>query len=106
VALAFPIGIAVSARYTVRSLLPSISITLSGSVPEATSPTTNRQSDVHRFANFDPLSHNSTAMSSNTEADVRDLQRAQRMVIIFSPITSTPRFNVSVGQFCVGNMSR
>jgi len=46
---------------------------------------------VHPFTNFDPLSHNSTEMSSeDTEAEAHDLHRAQRIVIIFSPITSTP----------------
>jgi len=80
----------VSARYSVRSLLPSISITPSGGVPGATSPTTSRRSGVHPSTNFDLPSHNSTPMSSDTEADVRDLHRAQRMEMSFSPITSTP----------------
>jgi len=90
VALTVPIGKAVSARYSVRSLLPSISITPSGGVPGATSPTTSRRSGVHPCTNFDLPSHNSTPMSSDTEADVRDLHRAQRMEMSFSPITSTP----------------
>jgi len=38
---------------------------------------------------IDLLSHDSTAMSSDTEADARDLRRAQQIEII-SPITSTP----------------
>jgi len=42
------------------------------------------------YTNFDLLSHNSTAMSSDTEADAHDLHRAQQMEMIFSPITSTP----------------
>ena len=89
-ALTFPIGKAVSARYSVRSLLPSISVTPSGGAPGATSPTTNRRSGVHPSTNFDLPSHNSTPMSSDTEADVRDLHRAQRMEMSFSPIISTP----------------
>ena len=89
-ALTFPIRKAVSARYSVRSLLPSISITTSGSVPGATSPTTNRRPGVHPSTNFDLPSHNSTPMSSDTEAHVRNLHRAQRMKMSFSPITSTP----------------
>jgi nucleotide-binding universal stress UspA family protein len=80
---------AVSAKYSVRSLLPSISITPS-SIPGATSPTTNRRSGVHPSTNFDLPSHNSTPISSDTEADVRDLHRAQRMEMSLSPIISTP----------------
>jgi len=43
-----------------------------------------------RRAHFYKFRHHSTAMSSDTQADARDLHRAQRMEIIFSPITSTP----------------
>ncbi|RPB04035.1 hypothetical protein L873DRAFT_1800046 [Choiromyces venosus 120613-1] len=81
---------AVSSKYKVRSLLPSISITPSSNIPGATSPTTNRRPGVHPSTNFDLPSHNSTPMSSDTEADVRDLHRAQRMEMSFSPIISTP----------------
>ena len=77
-------------HYSVRSLLPSISITPSSSVSGATPPTTNIRSGVHPFTNFDLLSHDSTAMSSETGADARDLHRAQQIEIVFSPITSTP----------------
>ena len=79
-----------SARYSVRSILPSISIIPWGSVPGATSLTINRRSGVHPSINFDLLSHNSTAMSTDTEADAHDLHCAQRMKMTFSPITSTP----------------
>lgn len=81
----------VSSRYKVRSLLPSISITPSGStVPGANSPTTSRRTGVHPTTNFDLPSHTSTPMSSDTEADVLDLRRAQRMDMSVSPIVSTP----------------
>jgi len=76
-ALTFPIGKAVSARYSVPSLLLSILITPLGSVPGATSPAKNRQSGVHPSTNFDLPSHNSTPMPSDTEVDSRDLHRAQ-----------------------------
>ena len=89
-ALTFPIRKATSTRYTVRSPLPSISITPSGRVSGTISPTTNRRSGVHPFINFDLLSHDSTEISSDTEADTRDLHRAQQMEIIFSRISSTP----------------
>ena len=45
---------------------------------------------MHPSTNFDLPSHNSTPMSSDTEARVRNLHRAQRMEMSFSPITSTP----------------
>ena len=89
-ALTFPIGKAVSARYSVCSLLPSISITTSASVPGATSPTTNRGPGVHPSTNFDLPSHNSTPLSSDTEAHVRNLHHTQRMEMSLSPIISTP----------------
>ena len=75
--LTFPGGKAVSPRYSVRSLLPSISITPLGSVRGATSPTTNRRSVVHSSTNLDLPLNNSTPMSSDTETDVRDLYRAE-----------------------------
>lgn len=85
------VGKQVSARYKVRSLLPSISITPSNSnIPGANSPTTSRRTGVHPTTNFDIPSHTSTPMSSDTEADVRDLRRAQRMDMSVSPILSTP----------------
>jgi len=90
VALIFPIRKTISARYSVRSLLPSISITTSGSVPGATSLTTNRQLGVHTSTNFDLPSHNSTPISLDTEAQVLNLHRAQQMEMSFSPIISTP----------------
>lgn len=77
--------------YKVRSLLPSISVTPSSSnVPGANSPTTARRTGVHPTTNFDLPSHTSTPMSSDTEADVLDLRRAQRMDMSISPIISTP----------------
>ena len=79
-----------SARYSVRSLLLSISITPSGSISGATSTAKNRRSGVHPSINFDLVSHNSTPMPLDTEADARALHRAQPMEMIFSPITSTP----------------
>ena len=73
-----------------RFLQPAISITPSGSVLGATSPTTNKQSCVDPVTNFDPLLHNYPAMSANTQAEAPDLHHAQQMWISFSPWTSTP----------------
>ncbi|KAL7266389.1 hypothetical protein RUND412_011066 [Rhizina undulata] len=87
------VGKAVSGRYNVRSLLPQISITPSTSMlslPGATSPTTNRRPGVHPTTNFDLPSHYVTPVSSDTEADMRDLKRAQRMEMLQTPIVSTP----------------
>ncbi|KAG0632767.1 hypothetical protein HOY80DRAFT_1066923 [Tuber brumale] len=58
--------------------------------PWSKSPTKDGQSGVRQSTNFDLPSHNSMEISSDTEADTHDLHRAQRMVMIFSPITSTP----------------
>ncbi|KAF8428171.1 hypothetical protein EV426DRAFT_571509 [Tirmania nivea] len=79
----------VSSRYKVHSLLPSISVTQPGS-SAPTSPITARRPGVHPSTNFDLPSHASTPMTSETELDLQDIRRAQRMEMVISPITSTP----------------
>ena len=77
--------------HKVKSLLPSISVTQPSSSSSApASPISSRRSGVHPTTNFDLPSHTSTPVSSETEMDLQDLRRAQRMEMIISPITSTP----------------
>lgn len=69
--------------------MPSISVTQPGSgVPS--SPVSAKRPGVHPTTNFDFPSHNSTPMTSETELDLQDIRRAQRMEMDISPITSTP----------------
>lgn len=81
-----------SSRYKVHSLLPSISITQPGSASSniPSSPIASKRSEVHPTTNFDVSSTLSTPISSETELDLQDIRRAQRMEIIVSQITSTP----------------
>ncbi|KAI9783218.1 MAG: hypothetical protein M1839_004058 [Geoglossum umbratile] len=76
----------VSSRYKVRSLL--------GPAATIASPTdrlTPRRPGVHPSTSFDHAAAGiSTPLTSDTEADLTDIKRAQRMNIAISPITSTP----------------
>ena len=83
-------------RYSVRSLLPQISITLLASIAGAISTAKNRRSGVYPSTNFDLGSPNSLQMPSDTEADARALHSSQPMEMIFSPITSTPETQCAV----------
>ncbi|KAF2841831.1 adenine nucleotide alpha hydrolases-like protein [Patellaria atrata CBS 101060] len=77
----------VSSTYKVRSLLePTISIT--GPDGELSM---NKKAGVHPTTSFDQGGSGvSTPMNSDTEADISDIKRAQRMALTMSPITSTP----------------
>ena len=66
-----------------------LAITTSSRLSGATSPTKNKRSGVHPSTDFDLPSHSSTPIPSDTEADARDLHRAQQIAMIFSTITST-----------------
>ena len=80
-----------SSKYKVKSLLPSISVTSAGHIGGGpSSPVTHRRQGVHPTTNFDTGSYASTPMSSDAEADLRDIHRAQKMEMIISPLTSTP----------------
>ncbi|KAI5809757.1 hypothetical protein DFH27DRAFT_629059 [Peziza echinospora] len=82
--------VSVSSKYKVKSLLPSISVTQPGSGANGPSMiSSSKRTGVHPNTNFD-VSHASSPMSSEAEADLQDLRRAQRMEMIISPITSTP----------------
>ncbi|KAH0544371.1 hypothetical protein FGG08_001512 [Glutinoglossum americanum] len=76
----------VSSRYKVKSLLgPSVTVTPPGE------RLTSKRPGVHPSTSFDHAGAGaSTPLTSDTEADLTDIKRAQRMNVAISPITSTP----------------
>ncbi|KAI9770413.1 MAG: hypothetical protein M1840_003299 [Geoglossum simile] len=76
----------VSSRYKVKSLLgPPVTVT-----PPADRLVPKRPG-VHPSTSFDHAGAGiSTPLTSDTEADLTDIKRAQRMNVAISPITSTP----------------
>lgn len=83
-------GLEIAARnsdgYRVRSLLdPEITITgPSGAKLKSTKP------GVHPNTSFDEASGFNTPVDSDTEADITDIKRAQKLTINMTPIVSTP----------------
>jgi hypothetical protein len=79
-------GKLVSSRYKVKSLLgPPVAVTPPGE------RLTSRRPGVHPSTSFDHAGAGvSTPLTSDTEADLTDIKRAQRMNVAISPITSTP----------------
>ncbi|KAK6332697.1 hypothetical protein TWF696_002726 [Orbilia brochopaga] len=75
----------VSSRYKVSSLLPAVTV----SPPTQTQQNTNRNI-IHPNTNFDTRSHLSTPISSDAEADSKDLKRASRLSLNTFPIVSDP----------------
>ncbi|KAF3905406.1 hypothetical protein ABW21_db0208291 [Orbilia brochopaga] len=75
----------VSSRYKVSSLLPAVTV----SPPTQTQQNTNRNI-IHPNTNFDTRSHLSTPISSDAEADSKDLKRASRLSLNIFPIVSNP----------------
>jgi nucleotide-binding universal stress UspA family protein len=79
-------GAAIAAKYKIRSLLePEITVTTpSGEKHKSGKPV------VHPATAFDEPSGLNTPVDSDTEADLTDIKRAQRLSVHMSTITSTP----------------
>jgi nucleotide-binding universal stress UspA family protein len=78
--------IAAREKYKVRSLLdPEITVT----GPSGTKLKSSK-SGVHPNTSFDEASGLNTPVDSDTEADLTDIKRAQKLTINMTPIVSTP----------------
>ncbi|OCK81199.1 hypothetical protein K432DRAFT_392392 [Lepidopterella palustris CBS 459.81] len=90
----------VSSSYKVRSLLePTVTVT----GPNGEKMTT-KKTGVHPHTNFDQGGSGfSTPMSSDTEADISEIKKAQQMALSVSPIHSSPEAHRCVRQIIRGN---
>ncbi|KAI9678856.1 MAG: hypothetical protein M1817_005916 [Caeruleum heppii] len=90
----------VSSKYTVKSLLsPSLTVTGPGSER-------SKRLGVHPTTSFDQGGSGvSTPVSSDTEADISDIRRAQRMNVSISPINSTPESHRAIRTIIRGEFS-
>ncbi|KAF2137026.1 uncharacterized protein K452DRAFT_236614 [Aplosporella prunicola CBS 121167] len=91
-----------SADYKVRSLLePTVTVT----GPNGEKMAQNKKKGVHPTTSFDQggASGVSTPVTSDTEADISEIKRAQRMALTMSPITSTPEAHRCIRQIIRGN---
>jgi len=89
-------------KYKVRSLLePEITVT---------GPTGDRlktgRSGVHPNTSFDEASSINTPVDSDTEADLTDIKRAQKLSINMTPIVSTPATSRCVRTLYRGDFSK
>ncbi|KAI9761762.1 MAG: hypothetical protein M4579_000856 [Chaenotheca gracillima] len=93
----------VSSQYKVQSLLsPSVTVTEPGG-----DRTSAKKAGVHPSTSFDQGGSGvSTPMTSDTEADISDIRRAQRMNISLSPITSTPESHRDIRTIIRGEFSK
>ncbi|KAJ9666568.1 hypothetical protein H2201_003227 [Coniosporium apollinis] len=88
--------------YKVRSLLePAISVI--GPDGERLS---KKKTGVHPNSNFDNASGVSTPVDSDTEADISEIKRAQRMALTISPIHSAPEAHRCIRQIIRGEYAR
>ncbi|KAK7742264.1 hypothetical protein SLS53_004407 [Cytospora paraplurivora] len=78
------------ARYQYRSLLDEPDITLTGPTGDKTKA--HKQSGIHPATSFDdgPPSGTRTPVDSDTEADLTDIRRAQKLSFSQTAITDTP----------------
>ncbi|KAI9825386.1 MAG: hypothetical protein M1832_001116 [Thelocarpon impressellum] len=80
----------VSSSYKVQSLLGPPPLT----VTKADGERAPRRTGVHPLTSFDQgVSGQTTPIASDTEADISDIKRAQKMNVNISPIGSTPESN-------------
>ncbi|KAI9838362.1 MAG: hypothetical protein M1819_005630 [Sarea resinae] len=90
-----------SKTYKVKSLLDPL---------DAEAPTermANKKAGVHPNTSFDQnASGISTPVSSDTEADLTDIRRAQRLNVSMSPITSTPESHRVIRTIIRGEFSK
>ncbi|KAI9867820.1 MAG: hypothetical protein M1813_007642 [Trichoglossum hirsutum] len=90
----------VSSRYKVKSLLSPVTVTAPGE------RLTSKRPGVHPSTSFDHAGAGaSTPLTSDTEADLTDIKRAQRMNVAISPITSTPESHRVVRTIIRGEFS-
>ena len=93
-------GQQVSSRYPVRSLLgPPVTVT--GPAGERLTP---RKPGVHPSTSFDQGT--STPVTSDTDAEMSDIRRAQRLSVSISPIVSTPEPNRAVRTIVRGDFAQ
>ncbi|EKG13143.1 Universal stress protein A [Macrophomina phaseolina MS6] len=89
-----------SGDYRVRSLLEP-AVTVTGPNGEKM---TQKKKGVHPSTNFDAVgSGMSTPMTSDTEQDISEIKRAQRMAMTMSPIHSTPAAHRCIRQVLRGD---
>ncbi|KKY25798.1 putative universal stress protein [Diplodia seriata] len=89
-----------SGEYRVRSLLEP-TVTVTGPNGEKMS---QKKKGVHPTTNFDAGgSGMSTPMTSDTEQDISEIKRAQRMAMTMSPIHSTPAAHRCIRQIIRGD---
>lgn len=80
------VGAEIAAKYKIRSLLdPEITVT----APTGEKPKSSKLA-VHPSTAFDETSGFNTPVDSDTEADLTDIKRAQRLSVHMTTITSTP----------------
>lgn len=93
----------VDAKYRVRSLLdPEITIT-----DPMGQRMKNSRARVHPTTSFDQGgSGANTPMTSDTEADITDIKRAQKLSVNLTPITSTPETNRCVRTIYRGDFGK
>ncbi|KAI9841369.1 MAG: hypothetical protein M1837_000752 [Sclerophora amabilis] len=93
----------VSSKYSVKSLLsPTVTVTEPGN--DRPNP---KKPGVHPSTSFDQGNSGvSTPMTSDTEADITDIKRAQRMNISVSPINSTPESHRDIRTIIRGEFSK
>lgn len=93
-----------SSNYRYRSLLePEVTVT----TPDGEKMTAKR-AGIHPNTNFDmgDASGRSTPVDSDTEADMSDIRRAQRMALNVSPVHSTPESHRCVRQILRGEYDK
>lgn len=90
----------VSSRYQVRSLLAP-PVTVTGPAGERLTP---RKPGVHPSTSFDQGT--STPVTSDTDAEISDIRRAQRLGVSISPIVSTPEAHRAVRTIVRGDFAQ
>ena len=93
-------GQQVSSRYQVRSLLAP-PVTVTGPAGERLTP---RKPGVHPSTSFDQGT--STPVTSDTDAEISDIRRAQRLGVSISPIVSTPEAHRAVRTIVRGDFAQ
>ncbi|KAI9729654.1 MAG: hypothetical protein M1818_008457 [Claussenomyces sp. TS43310] len=89
--------------YKVRSLLEP-EITITGPAGDRQKPS---KKVIHPANSFDQgVSEASTPLDSDTEADITDIKRAQRLAVIMTPVVSTPGTNRCVRTIYRGDFAK
>ncbi|KAJ0109941.1 hypothetical protein J7T55_014743 [Diaporthe amygdali] len=79
-------------KYQYRSLLDEPQITVTGPAGQSERTKSSKASSIHPATSFDdgPPSGARTPMDSDTEADLTDIRRAQKLSLFQTPIKDTP----------------